>query len=125
MILELKERISSGCGLRWVVFVLMKILSWNTRGLGSRKKRRTVRRFLSTQNPDVVMLQETKREIWDRRSVSSVWKGKSLDWVALPACGASRGIVILWDSVKFNCSEKVLGSFSVTVKLNSDEEGFF
>ncbi|RVX22403.1 hypothetical protein CK203_012704 [Vitis vinifera] len=41
---------------------------------GSRKKRKTVRRFLSTQNPDVVMLQETKREIWDRRSVSSVWK---------------------------------------------------
>ncbi|RVW50855.1 putative mitochondrial protein [Vitis vinifera] len=65
-----------------------KILSWNTRGLGSRKKRRTVRRFLSTQNPDVVMLQETKREIWDRRLVSSIWKGKSLDWVALPACGA-------------------------------------
>ncbi|KAL6334623.1 hypothetical protein AAG906_019476 [Vitis piasezkii] len=62
-----------------------KILSWNTRGLGSRKKRRTVRRFLSTQNPDVVMLQETKREIWDRRLVSSIWKGKSLDWVALPA----------------------------------------
>ncbi|RVX09326.1 LINE-1 retrotransposable element ORF2 protein [Vitis vinifera] len=51
-----------------------KILSWNTRGLGSRKKRRTMRRFLSSQNPDVVMLQETKREIWDRRLVSSVWK---------------------------------------------------
>ncbi|RVW78875.1 LINE-1 retrotransposable element ORF2 protein [Vitis vinifera] len=124
-ILELEERISPGCGLCWVVIVLMKILSWNTRGLGSRKKRRTVRRFLSTQNPDVVMLQETKREIWDRRLVSSIWKGKSLDWVALPACGASGGIVILWDSVKFNCSEKVLGSFSVTVKLNSDEEGSF
>ncbi|RVW19675.1 hypothetical protein CK203_114554 [Vitis vinifera] len=124
-ILELEERISPGCGLCRVVIVLMKILSWNTRGLGSRKKRRTVRRFLSTQNPDVVMLQETKREIWDRRLVSSIWKGKSLDWVALPACGASGGIVILWDSVKFNCSEKVLGSFSVSVKLNSDEEESF
>ncbi|RVX16267.1 putative mitochondrial protein [Vitis vinifera] len=64
-------------------------------------------------------------KIWDRRLVSSIWKGKSLDWVALPACGASGGIVILWDSVKFNCSENVLGSFSVTVKLNSDEEGSF
>ncbi|RVW86687.1 LINE-1 retrotransposable element ORF2 protein [Vitis vinifera] len=42
-----------------------------------------------------------KREIWDRRLVSSIWK------------------------VKFNCSEKVLGSFSVTVKLNSDEEESF
>ncbi|RVW90091.1 hypothetical protein CK203_035934 [Vitis vinifera] len=75
---------------------------------GSRKKRRSVRRFLSTQNPDVVMLQETKREIWDRRSVSSVWKVKVWIGVALPACGASGGIVILWDSVKFNCLEKVV-----------------
>ncbi|RVW96745.1 putative mitochondrial protein [Vitis vinifera] len=32
---------------------------------------------------------------------------------------ASRGIVIMWDSNKFKCTEKVLGSFSVTVKLNS------
>ncbi|RVX11326.1 LINE-1 retrotransposable element ORF2 protein [Vitis vinifera] len=81
-ILELEERISSGCGLCWVVIVLMKILSG--------------------------IQEETKREIWDRRLVSSIWKGKSLDWVALPACGASGGIVILWDSVKFNCSEKVV-----------------
>ncbi|RVW29710.1 hypothetical protein CK203_105775 [Vitis vinifera] len=46
---------------------------------------------------------------YKRRLVSSIWKGKSLDWVALPACGASGGIVILWDSVKFNCSEKCGG----------------
>ena len=32
---------------------------------------------------------------------------------------------MLWDSIKFKCTEKVLGSFSVTVKLNSDEEGSF
>ena len=63
MTLELEERISTGCWLCWVVFVFMKILSWNTRGLGSRKKRRTVRRFLSTQNPDVVMLQDKVRNL--------------------------------------------------------------
>ncbi|RVW29636.1 hypothetical protein CK203_100953 [Vitis vinifera] len=68
---------------------------------------------------------ETKREIWDKRFVSSVWKGRSLEWAALPASGASGGIVILWDLIKFKCTEKVLGSFSVTVKLNSDEEGSF
>ena len=48
MTLEPEERIRFGCWLCRVVFVYMKILSWNTRGLGSRKKRRTVRRFLST-----------------------------------------------------------------------------
>ena len=71
------------------------------------------------------MLQETKREIWDRRFKSSVLKGRSIEWATLPACGASRGIVIMWDSNKFKCTEKVLGSFSVTVKLNSSEEGPF
>ena len=71
------------------------------------------------------MLQETKRETWDKRFVSSVWKGRSMKWAALPACGASRGIVIMWDSNKFKCTEKVLGSFSVSVKLNSSEEGSF
>ncbi|RVW83630.1 hypothetical protein CK203_039266 [Vitis vinifera] len=73
-----------------------KILSWNIRGLGSKKKMRIVKRLLSSQSPDVVMLQETKREF-----------------------GIGGGIVITWDSNKFKCTEKVLGSFSVTVKLNS------
>ena len=85
-------------------FVYMKILSWNTRGLGSKKKRRIVRSFLSSQNSVVVMPQETKREIWDRRFVSSVWKGRSIEWVALPVCGASEGIVIMWDSNKLKCT---------------------
>ncbi|RVW32138.1 putative ribonuclease H protein [Vitis vinifera] len=67
----------------------------------------------------------TKRETWDQRFVSSVWKGKRLEWAALLACGALGGIVILWDSSKFECTEKVLGSFSVTVKFNSGEEGSF
>ncbi|RVW36396.1 putative ribonuclease H protein [Vitis vinifera] len=44
-------------------------------------------------------------------------------------CDASgnkeRGIVILWDSNKFKCTEKMLGSFFITVKLNSGEEGSF
>ena len=33
--------------------------------------------------------------------------------------------MIMWDSNKFKCIEKVLGSFSVSMKLNSGEEGSF
>ena len=39
----------------------MKIISWNIKGLGSKKKRRVVKDFLRLQNPDVVMFQKTKR----------------------------------------------------------------
>ena len=51
----------------------MKIISWNTRGLRSRNKRRVVKDFLKSENPDVVMIQETKKEKCDRRFVDSVW----------------------------------------------------
>ena len=50
----------------------MKIISWNTKGLGSRKKRRVVKDFLRLENPDVVMFRETKRDVCDRRFVGSV-----------------------------------------------------
>ena len=73
----------------------MKIVSWNTRGLGSRKKRRVVKDFLRLENPNVVMIQERKREVCDRRFVGSVWSVRNKEWVALPDCGASRGILII------------------------------
>ena len=60
--MEPRERLRFSCSLCWVSFVYMKILSWNIRGLGSKKKMRIVKRLLSSQSPDVVMLQETKRE---------------------------------------------------------------
>ena len=33
--------------------------------------------------------------------------------------------MIIWDSKKFECIENVIGSFSVSVKLESAEEGSF
>ena len=98
----------------------MKIISWNTRGLGSRKKRRVVKDFLRLKNPDVVMFQETKREVCDRRFVGSVWSVRNKEWVALLVCGASGGILIIWDSKKLSSEEVVIGYFSVSVKFLLD-----
>ena len=66
----------------------MKIISWKSRGLGSRKKRSVVKDFLRLENLDVVMFQETKREECDRRFVGSVWSVRNKEWAALPTCGA-------------------------------------
>ena len=52
--------------------------------------------------------------------------GKAKHGVGCSSClWGFRGIVILWDSNKLKCTKKVLGSFSITVKLNSGEEGSF
>ncbi|RVX05281.1 Transposon TX1 uncharacterized 149 kDa protein [Vitis vinifera] len=98
----------------------MKIISWNVRGLGSRNKRRMVKDFLRSENPDVVMIQETKKEICDRRFVGSVWTVRNKEWVALPASGASSGILIIWDSKILSREEVVIESFSVSVKFSLD-----
>ncbi|KAJ9685364.1 hypothetical protein PVL29_017406 [Vitis rotundifolia] len=95
----------------------MKIISWNTKGLGSRNKRRVIKDFLRSENPDVVMIQETKKEKCDRRFVGSVWMVRDKEWAALPSCGASGGILIIWDSKKLSSEEVVIESFSVSVKF--------
>ena len=98
----------------------MKIISWNTRGLGSRKKRRVVKEFFRLENSDVVMIQETKKVKCNKRFVGSVWTVRNKDWVTLPACGASSGILIIWDSKKLCSEEVVIGSFSVSVMFALD-----
>ncbi|RVX23794.1 hypothetical protein CK203_000662 [Vitis vinifera] len=99
----------------------MKIISWNVRGLGSRNKRRMVKDFLRSENPDVVMIQETKYENCDRRFVGSVWTVRNKDWVALPAPGASGGILIIWDSKNLR-REEVGGDFNV-IRKSSEKMG--
>ncbi|RVW92839.1 LINE-1 retrotransposable element ORF2 protein [Vitis vinifera] len=90
------------------------------RGLGSRKKRRVVKDFLRLEKPDIVMIQETKKAKCDRRFVGSVWTTRNKEWAVLPACGASGGILVIWDSKKLHSEEVVLGSFSVSVKFAVD-----
>ncbi|RVW82994.1 Transposon TX1 uncharacterized 149 kDa protein [Vitis vinifera] len=66
------------------------------------------------------MREETKKVKCDRRFAGSVWTVKNKEWVALSACGASSGILIIWDSKKLRSEEVVIGSFSVSVKFALD-----
>ena len=84
-----------------------------------------VKGFLRSQDPDIVLLQETKRGSWDKCFLVSVWKGGERDWAVLPTCRTLGGVVIIWDLIKFECSEKVTESFFVSIKLKFEEEGFF
>ena len=57
--------------------------------------------------------------------MGSVWTIRNKEWAALPACGASGGILIIWDSKKLSSEEVVIGSFSVLVKFAMDGCGLF
>lgn len=45
----------------------MKIVSWNVRGLGSRRKRILIKDLLVKECLDIVSFQETKLEVVDRK----------------------------------------------------------
>lgn len=63
----------------------MKILSWNIRGSRSPTKRRAIKKVICKVNPDLVVLQEIKRESIDRMFVASIWRSRFKEWVVLLA----------------------------------------
>lgn len=50
----------------------MKIMSWNVTGLGSKRKMVVVKEQLLRLYPDIVILQETKIERFDRMMAAAV-----------------------------------------------------
>lgn len=95
----------------------MMIISWNVQGLGSWKKKAIVKDFLSSQNPAIVILQETKLSAIDRKTVKSIWSCRNIAWAAIDVYGASGGIAILWSETTFNVLEVVKGIFSLSIHL--------
>lgn len=51
----------------------MKIISWNVKGLDSRDKHRVMKEMLKRENLDIIILQETKKQLVDRRIMGCVW----------------------------------------------------
>jgi hypothetical protein len=76
----------------------MKIVSWNTRGLGGLEKRKEGRKLVGDLRPSILCLQETKLQACDVSLCSSLWGNSPHDFSYRPSVGASGGILTLWDS---------------------------
>ena len=51
----------------------MNILSYNVRGLGRGIKRAAIRRLRKMEDPDLICLQETKKELIDKAMCMIMW----------------------------------------------------
>ena len=71
------------CSRELIVFMKLKMVSWNVQGLNDSRKRLVVKNLLREWNCDVVCLQETKLVGMDRQIVCSLWSCSYVDWVAL------------------------------------------
>ena len=82
-----------------VVFMTnIKIISWNVRKANNREKRTLIKALVKTHKADLICVQETKLKGVSSSLVISLGAGRLMDCVASNAQGASRGVLVLWDS---------------------------
>jgi hypothetical protein len=99
-----------------------KILTWNVRGLNEGKKPLRIRNLLQDWKVDIVCLQETKLFSLTWRLVRSLWRCNYVDWECLDSCGASGGILIVWDKRVVEKIEDCFGVYSLAVKFKLIED---
>jgi exonuclease III len=75
---------------------MMKVITWNIRGLNGRSKQRTLQDCIRAKNPDVLLLQETKCAGVEAETIfHRCWRG--CESIHTDSFGASGGLAILWN----------------------------
>ena len=75
---------------------MMKIITWNIRGLNGISKQRILRDYIKVENPDVLLLKETKCAGLEAKTIfRRSWR--CCDLYHQDSMGASGGLDILWN----------------------------
>lgn len=85
--------------------LLMRIVSFNIRGLGRRVKRSVVRELVVSEHVEFLCLQETKLEYVDKRLVSKLWGNSDCSGAYSGSIGAASGLCCIWDTTVFEKQE--------------------
>lgn len=88
---------------------VIKILSWNTRELVDQSKHLALKRSLKKLNPNLVLIQETKRDTFDSSIIRALWSSKDIGWTFVEAYGKTGGILTMWDESKISVVEVLKG----------------
>ena len=99
-----------------LVFMKIKMILWNVKGLNDPQKRLVVKNLLREWKCDVVCLQETKVASMNRKLVCSLWSYPYLDWAVLEVDRTSGGILLMWDKRVLDKVEVMVGTFLVLIK---------
>jgi exonuclease III len=95
---------------------MMKIISWNCRGMGSKVKEEATRSLIRREAPDILLIQETKMEDNEFLQISKkFWKGSSGQ--AVSARGASGGLGSLWNPLKYRLVTELHNTHWLFLKL--------
>lgn len=92
------------CGVSVGSISVMKIISWNIRGMGSYVKKNFLRKLIKRRRPDLIFVQETKLESLDRFVVQKLWGNGSFEFVCSNSIGASGGLMSVWNKEFFKAT---------------------
>ncbi|XP_071688689.1 uncharacterized protein [Rutidosis leptorrhynchoides] len=98
----------------------MKILSLNIRGFGDDPKGKWgwVRELIHNQQPDIVLLQETKLKVTTDFWMKYIWGSNNFSYVVKNAIGKSGGIITIWNNSVFNFAQAVEKNHFLAIKGN-------
>ncbi|XP_028107655.1 uncharacterized protein LOC114306583 [Camellia sinensis] len=92
-------------GLQWLIYVVMKMLSWNIRGVEKPEKKRQIKKLLFDRKINMVLLQETKLSSISEVEVRRLWHRDRFEYMSVEAEGRAGGLLCIWNPEVFYLSE--------------------
>ncbi|XP_071687118.1 uncharacterized protein [Rutidosis leptorrhynchoides] len=94
----------------------MKAISINIRGFKKDGKVGWFNKICITENPSIVVVQETKCRVLSDAWIERLWGNSDYGYVQKAAAGRLGGILTIWDSHAFDVNEVVEGKFFLAIK---------
>ena len=95
---------------------LMKITTYNIRGLGGGVKWSSVHRIVVKDQEDLWCIQETKRDRVDKWACQALWEDSEICWAESPAINNAGGMLCLWTESTFSVERKIIGTGYVVLE---------
>ncbi|XP_028119165.1 uncharacterized protein LOC114316678 [Camellia sinensis] len=73
---------------------LMKLLSWNIRGLGKAEKQGRIKKLLKDRHIDVVFFQETKKAVVSEIAARGLWGSRNMEYMSVDPEGTAGGYYV-------------------------------
>jgi len=78
-------------------YLIMKLISWNIRGLNCLGKYRLIKSMIQQEKPSIFFIQETKcNSVTLEKTMAKAWPGYNA--ISVDASGASGGLEIIWNA---------------------------
>lgn len=100
---------------------MMKVLSWNSRGLGHPSKKAALMELIRSEKPDILLIQETKLSQIETSKLIDQYK--QYEGCTSEARGASGGILTMWNVNRWSCQGTKTQQHWISTKMENKDNG--